>query len=219
MSQFTVYGIPGSPYVRAVQMGLEEKGAAYRLHALDFGESKTPQHLERHPFGRVPAFEHGNFRLYETQAILRYLDDVIPEPRFEPADPQLAARMNQIIGINDSYLYPKTTVIVVQRIIGPLFLGRATDESAITAVVPQTEACIAELERLLGSQSFMAGEQLSIADLMLAPNLDNLAATPEGKSLLGGTRLATWLARMNTRPSMIATRRRDVPQAPLRGQP
>jgi glutathione S-transferase len=214
MTQFTVYGIPGSPYVRAVQMGLEEKGAKYRLHALDFGESKSPQHLERHPFGRVPAFEHDDFRLYESQAILRYLDDVIPEPTFEPADARLAARMNQIIGLNDSYLYPQTTVIVVQRIIGPLFLGRATDESAIAAALPQTRACIAELERLLGSQPFMAGEQLSIADLMLAPNLDNLAATPEGKSLLRGTRLEAWLARMNTRPSMIGTRRREIPGNP-----
>lgn len=214
MSEFIVYGIPGSPYVRAVQMGLEEKGATYRLHPLDFGESKSPEHLERHPFGRVPAFEHGNFRLYETQAILRYLDDLIPQPPFEPADPRLAARMNQIIGINDSYLYPKTTVIVVQRILGPLFLGRATDESAIAAVVPQARLCIAELERLLGSQPFVAGEQLSIADLVLAPNLDNLSATPEGKSLLSGTRLEAWLARMNTRHSMIATRRREAPPAP-----
>jgi glutathione S-transferase len=206
-SEFSVYGIPGSPYVRAVQMGLEEKGTAYRFHALDFGESKHPQHVERHPFGKVPAFEHDNFRLYETQAILRYLNDVIPNPPFEPADPRLAARMNQTMGIIDAYLYPKTTVIVIQRIVGPRFLGQKTDEAAIAAALPQAQLCIAELERLLGSQPFMAGEQLSLADLMLAPQLDNLAATPEGTTLLEGTRLKAWLARMNARPSMIATRR------------
>lgn len=122
----------------------------------------------------------------------------------------LAARMNQIIGINDSYLYPKTTVIVVERIIGPLFLGRTTNESAIAQALPPLQACIAELDQLLGAQSFMAGEELSIADVMLAPNLENLSATPEGKSLLAGTRIETWLARMSARPSMIATRRQDV---------
>lgn len=213
MSEFTVYGIPGSPYVRAVQMGLEEKGVRYRLHTLDFGESKSPEHLERHPFGRMPAFEHGDFRLYETQAILRYLDDVIPEPRFEPADPRHAARMNQIIGIIDGYLYPKTVVVVFQRIIGPGYLGRPTDESAIAAAVPQTRVCVTVLEQLLGSQPFMAGERLSIGDLMLAPQLDNFALTPEGKSLLAGTRLEAWLARMNARPSMIATRRSEAGRA------
>ena len=77
MSEFSCYGIPGSPFLRSVQMCLEEKGARYRVHALAPGESKSPDHLARQPFGRIPAFEHGDFRLYETQAILRYLDAVI----------------------------------------------------------------------------------------------------------------------------------------------
>jgi glutathione S-transferase len=71
MSDIVVYGVPGSPFVRAVQMGLEEKKAAYQLHVLGAYESKSEAYLERHPFGRVPAFEHGDFKLYETQAILR----------------------------------------------------------------------------------------------------------------------------------------------------
>jgi glutathione S-transferase len=179
----------GQTYVRAVQMGLEEKGAAYRLHALGFGESKSPEHLQRHAFGRVPAFEHGDFRLYETQAILRYLDDVIPEPSFR-RDRRTARHWAEVP-------------------------GKPTDESAIAAALPQAQVCIKELERLLGSQPFMAGEQLSIADLMLAPQLDNLALTPEGKSLLVGTRLEAWLARMNTRPSMVATRRSETPHRDL----
>src|SRR5947208_5823279 len=101
MSDFIVHGVPGSPFLRSVQLGLEEKGALYRLAVMAPGESKSAAHLKRHPFGRIPAFEHGDFQLYETQAILRYLDDVIPEPALKPADPRAAARMNQIIGIND----------------------------------------------------------------------------------------------------------------------
>ena len=57
-------------------------------------ESKSEAHLRRHPFGRVPAIQHGNFTLYETQAILRYLDDVFPEPALQPADAQPRARIN-----------------------------------------------------------------------------------------------------------------------------
>jgi glutathione S-transferase len=189
-------------------MCLEEKGARYRLHALAPGESKAPGHLARQPFGRIPAFEHGDFRLYETQAILRYVDAVIPQPSLQPATPQLAARMNQIIGINDWYFFPKVAaVIVFQRIVGPKLLGTPTDEAAITAALPMARTCITELDRLLDTQTFLAGEQLSLADLMLAPQIDFFWATAEGRSLLTGTRLASWLERMNARPSMIATQR------------
>ena len=64
-----------------------------------------------------------------------------------------------------------------------------------------------EIERLLGEQPFLAGERLSLADVLFAPQLDFLAATPEGASLLAGTRLNAWLGRMKARPSLIATPR------------
>ena len=211
MTDIVVYGIPGSPFMRAVQMGLEEKKAAYRIAVVGPGESKSEAYLKKHPFGRVPAFEHGDFSLYETQAILRYLDKIFPEPPFEPGDPCAAARMNQIIGINDWYFFPKAAaVIVFQRIIGPTLLGTTTDEAAIAAAVPMARVCIAELDRLLGAQLFLAGDRLSIADLILAPQLDFFVETPEGKSLLAETRLQAWLNRMNERPSMQATLRPEA---------
>jgi glutathione S-transferase len=214
MSDIVVYGVPGSPFVRAVQMGLEEKGVAYRVEPVAPHELKTEAYLKRHPFGRVPAFEHGDLKLYETQAILRYLDDVFPAPSFVPADPHAAARMNQIIGINGWYFFPEAAAsIVFQRVVGPALLGVPTDEAAVTAAMPMAQTCVTELDRLLGSQRFLAGDQLSIADLMLAPQLDFFAVTPEGKKLLEGTGLKAWLTRMNARPSMIATRRPE----PLRG--
>jgi len=211
MSDIVVYGVPGSPFMRAVQMALEEKKAAYRVQAVAPSESKSEAYLKKHPFGRVPAFEHGDFGLYETQAILRYLDDIFPEPRLQPRDPREAARMNQVIGINDWYFFPKAAaVIVFQRIVGPVLLGIKTDEAAIEAALPMGRTCVAELDRLLGAQQFLAGDHLSIADLMLAPQLDFLAETPEGKSLLAGTRIEAWLARMNERPSMLATQRPEA---------
>jgi glutathione S-transferase len=214
MSDIVVYGVPGSPFVRAVQMGLEEKGVAYRVEVVGPHEIKGEAHLARHPFGRVPAVAHGDFRLYETQAILRYLDQVFPEPALVPSDPRAAARMNQIIGINDWYFFPKAAApIVFQRVVGPALLGMATDEAVVAAAVPMAHTCLAELDRLLGEQRYLAGDALSIADIMLAPQIDFLSATPEGKRLLEGTRLKAWLARMNARASMVATARPE----PLRG--
>ena len=102
---FTVYGIPGSPFMRAVLAALVEKDQPWRLAAVAPGTSKQPEHLARHPFGRIPAVEHDGFALYETQAVLRYIDQVFPHPPLTPRDPGAAARMNQAIGVNDWYLF------------------------------------------------------------------------------------------------------------------
>ena len=80
MPEFVVHTIPGSPYARAVMATLEEKAAKWRIAPLAPGEHKQPSHLARQPFGRMPALEHGEFTLYETQAILRYLDRIMPRP-------------------------------------------------------------------------------------------------------------------------------------------
>ena len=203
---FVVHGVPGSPFVRSVQLALEEKAAPYRFEALPPGAAKSPQYLARHPFGRVPAFEDGDFQLFETQAIVRYIDAVVPEPALVPKDPRRAARMNQIIGINDWYLFPKVNAVIgFERIIGPKLLGHTTREEACAAALPIARVCFETLDRLLGNQSFLAGEDLSLADLMIAPQLDFLSMTPEGRSLIEGTALDKWLARMRARPSMKRT--------------
>jgi glutathione S-transferase len=213
MAEIAVYGIPGSPLVRAALLGLEEKGVPYRLQALSVGENRGEAHLARHPFGRVPVIEHGDFRLYETQAILRYVDAAFPGPALQPTEPRAAARMNQVMGISDWYVFRDIGVgIVFQRIVGPILLGRAADEAVIREALPKAQVCIGELERLLGDQPYFVGEMPSIADLMLAPQLDYFAATPEGGVMLARTSLAAWLERMNARPSMRAT----LPPAALR---
>ena len=205
MSEIVVHGVPGSPFLRAVLVGLEEKGQPYRLQPLGPGESKSEAYLKLHPFGRIPAFQHGDFVVYETQAILRYLDDVFPEPSLEPKDPQAAAKMNQLMGINDWYLFQQVNrVIGFNRIVGPALFGMKPDEEAIAKAVPDAERCLGALENLV-SGPFLVGGELSLADLVIAPQLDFLAATPEGAKILKGTRLASWLERMRSRPSMQAT--------------
>src|SRR3954453_9183307 len=138
MSEFIVHSVPGSPFGRAVLAALEEKGALYRLPAMAPSASKSPEHLARHPFGRIPVLEHDGFSLYETQAILRYLDRVLPQPALTPADTRQAARMDQVMNINDWYLFQGVcNVIAFQRIIAPRLLGLTTDEAAIEAAIPR----------------------------------------------------------------------------------
>jgi len=206
MSEFTVHSIPGSPFGRAVLATLEEKGASCRFSPVAPGTFRSPQHLARHPFGRVPVLEHGGFLLYETQAILRYLDRVLPVPALTPANPKHAARMDQVMNINDWYLFQGVgNVIVFHRVIAPL-MGLAPDEAAIEAAMPRARAVFAELARLLGEQHYFAGEAISLADLLVAPQIGFFTQTPEW-SVLGvpHPNLVAWLARMEARPSLKAT--------------
>ena len=206
MSEFIIHGHPASPFLRSVCVALEEKGEPYRIQAMAPGEMRSEAYRKLHPFGRMPVIDHGGYILYETQAILRYIDALFPNPALQPGQPQAIGRMNQIIGINDWYLFPQAArIIVFHRIVGPALLGLAPDEAAIAAAVPDAELCLGELNRLLCGQDFLAGDRLSLADVLLAPQLAYLAATPECAKILKGTALLAWLERMEARPSMQAT--------------
>jgi glutathione S-transferase len=207
MSEFIVHSVPGSPFGRAVFAALEEKGASYGLAPVEPGSLRSPEHLARHPFGRVPVLEHDGFLLYETQAILRYLDRVLPKPALTPADPRRASRMDQVMNVNDWYLYQGVgTVIVFHRVIGPRLMGLTPDEAAIAAAMPKALAVFNELAHLLGEQRYFAEDAISLADLLVAPAVELFTATPEW-SVLGAphANLESWLARMQARPSMQAT--------------
>lgn len=207
MSEYLVHVVPGSPFSRSVLATLEEKGARYRLVPVVPGTLRSPEHLRRHPFGRVPVLEHRDFRLYETQAILRYLDRVLPQPALTPADARGAARMDQLMNVNDWYLFHGGgNVIGFQRIVGPRLMGISPDESAIAAAIPRARAVFDELAALLGAQPYFTGESVTLADLLLAPQLDFLQQTPEWEALAAAhANLRRWLTRMQARPSLLAT--------------
>jgi glutathione S-transferase len=206
MSGMVVHGIPGSPYVRAALLTLEEKGAAYELAAMAPGTLKQQPHLSRHPFGRIPAFEHDGWMLYETRAIMRYVDAVVPGPRLQPEERRAAARMDQLMNITDWYLMPQVSAtITFNRVVAPRF-NRPVNEDAVVKAIPNAQICIAEIARLLDGHPWMAGEAISLADLLLAPHLSMFAQAPEGAAILREhENLSGWLVRIEARPSMRAT--------------
>jgi glutathione S-transferase len=207
MSEFTVYSIPGSPFGRAVLATLEEKAATYRLMPVAPGTLRSPEHLARHPFGRVPVLEHNGFSLYESQAILRYLDRVLPAPALAPGDCKAAARMDQAMNVNDWYLFQGVAnVIIFHRVVGPRLMGLTPDEAAIEAAMPKAHTVFTELARLLGEQPYFTGDAVSLADLLIAPQLAFFAQTPEWSVLSAPhANIVAWLARMEARPSFQAT--------------
>lgn len=207
MNQFIIHSIPGSPFGRSVLVALEEKGVHARLAPVAPGTFRTPEHLARHPFGRVPVMDHGDFRLYECAAILRYLDRILPEPRLTPANPQAAARMDLLMNVNDWYLFQGVVnVIAFQRIVGPRLMGLTPDEGAIAAAMPQGHAVFDELARLLSDKPYFVGDLVTLADVLLAPQFAFLSETPEWEPLTAkAANIREWLDRMNERPSMAAT--------------
>ncbi len=199
--------MPGSPVGRSVLAALEEKGASWQLSPVAPGTLRQDPHLARHPFGRVPVLEHDGFWLYETQAILRYVDRVLPSPVLVPADARDAATMDLLMGVTDWYLFQGVcTVIAFQRVVGPRLMGTTPDEAAIEAAMPRARTVFNELARLLGGKRFMAGEAISLADLHVGPHLAFMAETPEWSALTAEHRnLVDWLARMEARPSFVST--------------
>jgi glutathione S-transferase len=202
-----VYGPAFSTYVRTARLALEEKGVAYELRHVDFasGEIKQPAHLARHPFGYVPAFEHDGFALYETSAITRYVDRAFPGPKLQPADVKELARMDQIIAVIDSYAYPAiVSKLVIERLVAPM-MGRSANEATIAEAMPRIKLSLAELDRLAAG-TFLAGAELSLADLHLAPIFFYLGQTPEAASLLEPhAKLRRWWGAMEKRPSVAKT--------------
>ncbi len=75
MAHPIVYGPAMSTYVWSARLALAEKGVTHELVDVPFGTHRAEPHLSRQPFAKVPAFEHDGFALYETQAIMRYVDE------------------------------------------------------------------------------------------------------------------------------------------------
>jgi glutathione S-transferase len=209
MSAPIVYGPGYSTYVRTVCMALQEKGIAYKLVEVDLlhGANRTPEHLRRHPFGKVPTFEHDGFQLFETSAISRYIDEAFPGPALQPKDVKARARMNQVMSVIDNYVYGALIgQIVMQRLIAPL-LGAAPDEALIAQALTAAEQSLTVVQDLLANRPYLAGEQLSLADLYLVPIYDYFARTGEGEAMLPKfAALQTWWTGVGKRESVTSTR-------------
>jgi glutathione S-transferase len=207
MARPIVYGPATSPYVWSARIALAEKGVAHELIEVSASEFRAEPHLSRHPFGKVPAFEHDGFALYETQAIMRYIDEAFAATPLQPIELHPFSRMNQIMGIVDAYLAPSLVGgVLYPRIVAPR-LGLPTDEAKVAAALPQVKLCLGEIARLAGEQEFLAGEMLSLADLMAATPLIYFKKLPEGQAQLGELpSLAAWLGRMEERQSVAVTR-------------
>lgn len=207
MSGVVVFGARYSTYTRSVLLTLAEKGVDCSLEEIDIFAGAAPGYLARQPFGRIPALEHEGFRLYETTAIMRYVDEAFSGPALQPRDPRRRARMNQVLGILDGYAY-RTLVwdIYVERSEGRTKAG-APDEAKIAAAASRARTCLQALGEAMEEGPYLAGPGITLADLHAAPIFAYFRLTPEGAQALDAApALAAWWRRLDARPSVQATR-------------
>lgn len=209
-SSVTVFGETYSVYVRIVLAVLNEKDIAYDLVPVDVfrKEGVPPDYLDRHPFGRIPSFEHDGFRLFETSAIARYADEAFAGPPLQPTSLHERARMNQIVAMLDNYAYrPMVWDVYVQRVLQPAE-GRPADEARIAAGLGEAETFLRALLTLKAGSSWLAGPDISLTDLHAAPIFAYFVEAPEGAALLRRfPELQDWWMRARLRPSIAAALR------------
>ncbi|MDP9096057.1 MAG: glutathione S-transferase family protein [Pseudomonadota bacterium] len=206
MPKITLYGFDGSTYVRTVKMVLAEK----QCHAFEQvpvnvleGEPHAPEHLQRHPFGKVPVLEWDGFRILETTAITRFLNDELPGKSLVPGSAHDRARMDMTIGLIDSYGYGSLIAGVAAFHLFPDFVG-GKNETARQSGIEKGVMLLDFLMKLRGGSTFIAGE-LSLADLYLAPIMAYVSMTPDKGALFGVPGLAGWWDAVSALGSFKAT--------------
>ena len=195
MSDITLYGFPISTYVRTARIALAEKGVAYEL--LPF-EPNTEEMIAVNPTGKVPAFKHEDFVLYETLAITKYIDQAFDGPALQPADAKERAIMNQWISYINAYVF--------QELIHEIALFRfeiiPLDQSVLDAAIPKAEAHLALLDKTLSTNNYLTGSQASLADYFLYPILAFFGMIPEGSLLADYSGVSAWMTRMEEKSSV-----------------
>jgi glutathione S-transferase len=202
-----LFGASYGVYVRIVRLALAEKGVAYRLVDDISLPSDLSDHASQHPFGRIPAFEHDGFRLYDTSAITRYVDEGFVGPALQPTGARDRARMHQIISLLDNHAYQALVWDIFFERVRAAFEGRQPDETRIARALPLAETCLDELVELMAEGPYLAGARLTLADLHAAPMMIYTHMAAEGAVLMRQRpSLERWLARIGRRSSICDTR-------------
>jgi glutathione S-transferase len=216
MSDVTIFGFPRSTFVKVVRLILTEKGVDHRFHDTET-EMYSAVHLARHPFGRVPVLQHGDFVLYESSAIAAYIDEVLPGPKLTPADPRKRAKMNQWISNLNCYFYPEFIYHVThERLVYPE-LGIPGDDRIVQRAMPKVLHALEVMEaELADGRPYLVGDEITMADFFLLPTLFAFSLAPEGKKHLPNyPAVVAWDERMDARPSVLRFNASLPPRRPI----
>jgi len=170
---YVLYHSPFSQHARRVVSLFIEAGLQYELRhiAMEKGEHLSPQYLAINPNHQVPTFLDGDIKLYESNAILRYLCAKHSLSQWYPSAPAPLAATEQWLDWNQCRLSPA----VVDIVLNTVFLGERGDQDAIARGRNRLRELEPILEAGLTGRRFLAGARPTIADLSLASSIFQLS--------------------------------------------
>lgn len=196
MADIKIYGVSQSTFTRTVRLTCHEKGIDYELVPMLPGQMGA-----LNPFQKIPAITHGDLTLFESTAIVRYLDRTFPGQKLWPHDSRQVALCDQwVSAVNDSlfnsalrFLANHFGFLPVPQEMADKYLAKARD------VVPV-------FDRQLGQSRYLVGDSVTAADLFLAPMMFSFRAVPGLKEISeAAPNLGRWMRDMSVRPSLQAT--------------
>lgn len=204
----------GSPFAWRVMLTLEIKKVAYESKLLEFskGEHKTPAYLQLNPRGKVPTLKDGNYILYESLAMMSYLDRKYPEPPLFGKTPEETGLIWRELLECESYI-----VGAGNKVVRPIFFGKGLDK--VQEIQEAAQTLRDELRRIdgrLAGANWLVGDDLSAADIGVFPLVQLLqraaakeAALPLNLGLLPLTQtfphIARWVKRIEALPNYERT--------------
>jgi len=187
----------GSPFSWRVQLVLEEKRLPYEPILLSFakGEHKTPEHLARSPHGKVPALADDGVTLYESSAIVEYLEERYPDPPLLPRAPADRARVR--IEELECLNYFAERFLAAARLV--FFTPRERrDPAAIEAARRRALTAWTIVDEAVADQPYLAGAELSLAEIVLGTQIYRWFSFPIERPVLPN--LKAWYDRLHDRP-------------------
>lgn len=203
MSDIIIHGDPRSTFCRSARMACVEKGISHRIEPVDLS---AESYRKIHPFAKMPAMDHGGFRLFEMSAIMRYVDENFDGPSLQPGDGKDRARMEQWISVNNDYIAGDVGRRYLLEYFMPSGPDGAPDRTAIEAALPKVRHHLGVLDGALVNSNYFVGGEVSLVDLAIIPFLAYLDKVPEGPELLAPcTNIRRWIETMSSRQSFIET--------------
>lgn len=195
-----VYGSTLSPYVRKTLAFAAEKGIAVELQQAGMGGG-PPEFMEASPFGKMPGFQDGDFRISDSSAIVTYLEALQPEPNLIPTEPRARARAVWYDEFADTILVGAAGAIFFNLVVAPRFLKQETNTAAVEAGKAQLPAIFAYLERTIPDSGFLLEDRITLADLAVASPFQNLVLCGHGIDASAFPRTARYVDGILGRPS------------------
>jgi glutathione S-transferase len=194
-----IYGMH-TPHFLKVVYAAEELGLKYEIKPIDLmkGEQKTPEHLHRHPFGKIPAIEHNGQTLFESNAILRYMGGLDSASAF-PSNPMARAKVDQWMEFFAHQAGRWTTAIWFNKVIGPKYFNEAPDQKFVDEQSKMLLEVMPVIDRHLGENVFMTGETFTLADLVA--HTGTMGFKDAGLPLTEFKNFARWFEAVENRPA------------------